>query len=385
MSSKTNFRLLLLPFSWLYGFVVMCRNLLFEVGVLQSKSFGLPVISVGNITVGGTGKTPHTEYLATLLSKEFQVAILSRGYKRSTKGFHIAGTESGLSVIGDEPMQMKRKFPGLVVAVDENRRRAIKLLSDETINPRIDVILLDDAYQHRYVKPAISILLIDFNRLINEDHLLPAGNLREPASQAKRANFIIISKCPAKLKPIELRILSKNFDLYPQQSIFFTTLVYGPLRQMSTIFSDSLSANTENSQKAEAVEQLEKEPLSSLETIREKKIPVLIIAGTASPDSFVNHILSYCPDAHSMLYPDHHNFSRKDYVHIKHQFEKIRLNRGIIITTEKDSMRILENGSFREISGFIYYPEIKISFLGDQGSTFNNKILDYVRINKRNR
>ena len=170
----------LLPVAWLYGIGVRIRNELFEMGILKSQSYDIPVISVGNITVGGTGKTPHTEYLIRLLRKKHKVAVLSRGYKRKSKGFILATPETPMPTIGDEPYQMKQKFPDVYVAVDKNRRRGIERLCDEQIAPGTEVILLDDAFQHRYVKPGINILLVDYHRLICDDKLLPAGRLREP-------------------------------------------------------------------------------------------------------------------------------------------------------------------------------------------------------------
>lgn len=376
MSSKNNIKLLLLPISWVYGIIIFCRNFLFDAGLVKSESYDIPVITVGNITVGGTGKTPHTEYLVRLLSEKYRVAVLSRGYKRKTKGFLIAGTDSGVTELGDESFQMKRKFPSLLVAVDEKRRRGISLLSDKGSVQETDVIILDDAYQHRYVKPAISILLIDYNRMINEDFLLPAGNLREPASQSKRANILIVTKCPSDLKPIELRVLTNKFDLYPQQTIYCSTIVYGKLKKLTT---SKINSETEESSLV-----LNSTGLDSLENVKNNNIPVLIVAGIAAPETFVSHISNYCSKAQTMLFSDHHEFGKKDIIHINSQFEKIKQSNGIIITTEKDSMRMIQNDLFKELAAYIYYPEITISFLDNQGQTFNNKIIDYVRINKRN-
>lgn len=350
---------------------------MFEFGLFKSVSYDIPVISIGNITVGGTGKTPHTEYLVRLLGKHYNVAVLSRGYKRETKGFVLANSESGANDIGDEPMQMKRKFPDFTVAVDENRRHGIEMLSGDNISPRTDVVLLDDAYQYRYVKPAISILLIDYNRLILDDYLLPAGLLREPAHQAKRADILIITKCPENLRPIDIRILKNRFKLYPQQTIHLSSIIYGPLKSLSTlkIASDS-EISSENS--------VDESSQLTMEKIRENKIPVLIVAGIATPDQFVNYIHGYCQDASSMIFSDHHYFNRKDVNNIKQRFEKIRPSGGIIITTEKDSMRILNNPLFEGLLQYIFYPELSIRFLENEEEIFNKKILDYVRINKRN-
>lgn len=368
MTNKDKFRLILLPFSLVYGIVVVCRNILFDIGILKSKSYNLPIISVGNITVGGTGKTPHTEFISEFLSKEFNISVLSRGYKRKTKGFILADENSTSIDIGDEPLQMKRKFSDVLVAVDEKRARGIELIC-ELKNPFIDVILLDDAYQHRQVKPAISVLLIDYNRLMNKDFLLPAGNLREPAYGAKRADMIVVTKCPDNLKPIELRVLSKIFNLYPQQTLYFSRYIYGnlkPLLPMNINYSGNEGKKL------------------SLDYISTEKRPVLIIAGIATPEHLINHIRNYCHSAHAMIYSDHYVFKEKDLIKIKSEFDKIREKNGLIITTEKDSVRMLENNFFKDLAEFIYYLPIKVDFYENQNSEFQNKILDYVRTNKRN-
>lgn len=216
----------LYPASWLYGAAVMMRNKLFDWEVLQSKSFDIPIISVGNLAVGGTGKTPHTEYLIKSLCNQYNVAVLSRGYKRHTKGYVLATPESTARSIGDEPYQMHQKFPSVTVAVDEKRCHGIeKLLALQ--KPSIDVILLDDAFQHRYVKPGLSILLTDYHRLFCDDTLLPAGRLREPISGKNRAQIVIVTKCPQDIKPIDYNIITKRLNLYPYQQLFFSSFRYG--------------------------------------------------------------------------------------------------------------------------------------------------------------
>ena len=188
----------LLPLSWLYGIGIRFRNFLFDVGILKSQDYKVPIISVGNITVGGTGKTPHVEYLVKLLKDQFNVAVLSRGYKRKSRGYVLADKDTPMQQIGDEPYQMKQKFPGITVAVDKNRRRGIAQLTEDD---KVDVILLDDAFQHRYVKPGVNILLVDYHRLIIYDKLLPAGRLREPLPGKNRADIVIVTKCPTASSP----------------------------------------------------------------------------------------------------------------------------------------------------------------------------------------
>ena len=216
------------PLSWIYGLIVGIRNMMFDCGLLHSESFDIPVISVGNLTVGGTGKTPHSEYLVKLLQDKFQIGLLSRGYKRKTRGFLLANADTTMPEIGDEPFQMKLKFPNIHIAVDKNRRRGIHKLADE-IKPVTDVIILDDAYQHRYVTPGVNILLMDYHRLICFDALLPAGRLREHQFNKRRADIVIVTKCPKTITPMEKRGISRSLELYPWQKLFFSTFRYGML------------------------------------------------------------------------------------------------------------------------------------------------------------
>jgi len=361
MLSNNKFRILLLPFSWIYGIIVSVRNLLFDTEIIKSISFETPVISVGNITVGGTGKTPHIEYLIRLFSPEYKVAVLSRGYKRKTKGFFLAKHDSTVNEIGDESLQLKKKFPDIIVAVDEKRKRGIEILESDSSN-KPDVILLDDAYQHRYVKPAISVLLTDKNKMFTDDRLLPAGNLREYSSGSKRANIIVITKCPDNLMPIEFRMLKNKIDLYPQQSIFISSIKYGELTNI-----------------------LDRTEVLRFNDIKNQKRPVLLITGIANPEPLYSYISEYSNDIKTMVFSDHHWFSKKDYSKIKSEFDKIESNGGIIITTEKDSMRFYDNPLFDDLKKDIFYTEIEISFPENQESEFKSKIIDYVRINRRNR
>ena len=386
--AQSSLRFLLFPFSGLYGLAVWIRNVLFNAEILPSKSYDMPVISVGNITVGGTGKTPHTEYLIRALSKEYQVAVLSRGYKRQSKGFVLADSTSGLADLGDEPLQMKRKFPNLIVAVDENRRRGIESLMSAKMQPFIDVILLDDAYQHRYVNPSISILLIDYNRLIREDYLLPVGNLREPAAQMKRAQMVIVSKCPSDLKPMDVRILGTKIGVLPYQSLYFTTMNYGPIEKLLPNKEVSIPIESEDvfiETEAIATELQRTGKLESFEQIREQRIPILLLTGIATPMSFENHVRQFAPEVKAMHFADHHEFGKRDARKISQEFEKIKAAGGIILTTEKDATRIRNNPFMATLASNMYYPTLEIHFLDGQGRTFEQKITDYVRINKRNR
>ena len=347
------------PLSWLYGLGVRFRNTLFETGILKSKSFSIPVISVGNITVGGTGKTPHVEYLIELLQDKFHVAVLSRGYKRKSHGFHIADKTSTARTIGDEPYQMKQKFPKVIVAVDKKRVHGIETLNQQCKD--IDVILLDDAFQHRYVKPGINILLVDYHRLIIYDTLLPAGRLREPLNGKNRADIVIITKCPKELKPMEYRVITKAMDLYPYQQIFFTTLEYG---QLKPVFNNG------------------KGELSSLEELKHHNI--LLLTGIASPRQMKEDLTPLVSNLSMLSFPDHHNFQQKDIELISSNFAALPSPK-CIITTEKDAARIIGiEGLSEEIKNNIYILPIRISFMLDQEEKFNENIIGYVRKNSRN-
>ena len=375
--NHSPFRLLLLPLSWLYGLIVGIRNILFNLEILPSRSFDVPVISIGNITVGGTGKTPHTEYLINALSKDFQLAVLSRGYKRQTKGFVLATEQSTVTEIGDESVQIKRKFPFVTVAVDENRCRGIDQLLELKDSPFIDVVLLDDAFQHRYVSPCISILLIDHSRLIKEDYLLPAGELRESASEMRRAQIVIVTKCPIDLNPMALRIIGSKIGILPYQSLFYTSQVLGSLQP--------LFPNTD------ATTQAENEKIEStfvpkdLEELQQKQTPLLIVTGIAKPANFESAIKAYSNNVKSLFFADHHEFNKRDVRKIKFEFEKIKSSGGIILTTEKDATRIRKNAWMTDLYPYIFYPTLEIKFLGGEEMTFLHKITDYVKINRRNR
>ena len=348
----------LLPLSWLYGIGVRLRNQMFEMGILKEQTYDIPIISIGNMTVGGTGKTPHVEYLVRLLGDMMKVGVLSRGYKRKSKGYVLAGEKSTMQEIGDEPFQMKSKFPNIFVAVDENRRRGIENLTSDAETKDVDVIILDDAYQHRYVKPGINILLVDYHRFIMNDKLLPAGRLREPLSGKNRADMVIVTKCPKDLKPMEFRVLTKNLDLYPFQSLFFTTIKYGSLQP---IFGGQTRA---------------------LRTI--KNTNVLLVTGIASPKQMYEDLKHHCQHIHSLKFADHHLFTRKDIEKLNAQFEAIKSPK-IVITTEKDATRLVAvDGLSDQVKNALYSLPIQISFLQNDEEAFNHKIISYVRKNSRN-
>jgi tetraacyldisaccharide 4'-kinase len=351
----------LLPLSWLYGLIVGIRNELFELKILKTRRFNIPVISIGNITVGGSGKTPHVEYLIRLLKDKMNVAVLSRGYKRKSHGYVLATTDTPMQDIGDEPYQMKTKYPKVHVAVDKNRCEGISRLTTDKETCDTDVILLDDAFQHRYVQPGINILLVDYHRLIIYDKLLPAGRLREPLSGKHRADIVIITKCPKDLNPIDYRVLSKAMDLYPFQQLYFTTLEYC---ELEPIFSNKKNL--------------------LLTDIRGWNI--LLLTGIATPQHLKEDLNEYTGNnaLTTLSYPDHHTFTKKDIRLINETFERMSTPK-IIIITEKDKARLIGiEGLSAEIKENIYSLPIKVRFMLDKEKTFNDKIISYVRKNSRN-
>ena len=347
------------PLSWIYGLGVGFRNMLFEIGVLKSRAYDIPVIAVGNITVGGSGKTPHVEYLINLLHDKLKVAVLSRGYKRKSRGYVLAGEDTPMRMIGDEPFQMKSKYGDIYVAVDKNRREGISRLTHDEETSDTDVILLDDAFQHRYVKPGINILLVDYHRLIIYDELLPAGHLRESKDGKRRADMVIITKCPKDLKPMEFRVLTRAMDLYPYQNLFFTTLNY---KKPKGIFSDKEMALTDIS----------------------NDTSIMLLTGIASPQQMIVDLKPYGKQIVPLSFADHHNFSASDIEKINSKFAALPSPR-IIITTEKDRSRLLTaEGLSEEVKGSIYALPIEVKFMLDGEKTFDEKIISYVRKNSRN-
>ena len=347
----------LLPLSWIYGSVTGLRNRLFDIGILKSRAYKIPVIAVGNITVGGTGKTPHVEHLVRLLQDKIKVAVLSRGYKRKSKGYVLADSNTQVSDIGDEPYQMMLKYPNAYIAVDKDRRRGIERLTTDEASNDTDVILLDDAFQHRYVKPGINILLVDYHRLIIYDKMLPAGRLRESMKGKQRADMVIVTKCPRDLKPMEYRVLTKALELFPYQALYFTTLEYD---EPTPLFP----------------EEVEEQPKASQN--------VLLLTGIASPKQMEEDLQDRCKSITPLTFGDHHAFKSKDMRRINEAFESMPTPR-IIITTEKDAARLRHaKGLSDDVRRNIFVQPIRISFMNEQEDNFNQKILSYVQKNSRN-
>ncbi|MCM1377681.1 MAG: tetraacyldisaccharide 4'-kinase [Prevotella sp.] len=328
----------LTPFSLIYGGITWLRNKLFDIGLFTEEVFDIPIVSVGNITVGGTGKTPHVEYILSQLSNRYNIAVLSRGYRRKTKGFIEANHKSTPDQIGDEAMQIYNKYGMRVkVAVCESRRRGIAELM--RAYPELELIVLDDAFQHRWVKPKVSILLTDHSRPFYKDKILPLGRLRESKHSVNRADMVVVTKCPENMNPIDYRMIHRDLDLMAFQKLYFSRYDYG---QLSPVFPDdkpyhaSLSELTEND-------------------------GVFVITGVARPRYFVRHFKSYPVKVKVDHFPDHHDFSREDIEEIRRKFDSMPGYRKIIVTTEKDAVRLSWNPYFpRELKPFTFYIPVSV-------------------------
>lgn len=374
----------LIPFSWFYGLGVSVRNFLFECGVLKSESYDIPIISVGNITVGGTGKTPMSEYLIRLLSKNHQVSVVSRGYKRQTKGYLLATEKSKMSDIGDEPYQMKHKYPQIHMAVDEKRSRAITNLCATDINPATDVIIMDDGFQHRYVQPGINILMMDYNRLPYNDYMLPAGRLREPKSSCQRADIVIVNKCPSDITPTEEHGIERSLNLQPWQKLFYSSYKYDDLIPMSNII-DKQSGNSHN-------DLIISKDTITLKDLKANKYNVVLLTGIASPHQLESDFKQFCSFT-PIRFDDHHFFTKKDIDLISSKISQATNGKTIVVTTEKDAMRLIEylNNNPNDDVEFIrnryadfHVLPVEVSFMKEQEDEFNQIILSYVQKNSRN-
>lgn len=359
-SKKPNkLRILLYPLSVLYGLIIRIRHKLFDWNIIQSKKFDIPIICIGNITVGGTGKTPHTEYLIELLNNDFNMAVLSRGYKRKTKGYVEANEKASPITIGDEPFQIFNKYPTIKLSVCEKRVDGVNQLLRS--HPDLNAILLDDAFQHRKIKPGFNIVLIDYNRPLHTDFLLPSGNLRDTKSQIKRADIILVTKTPKNISDIEKRLWIKQVHLYPYQKMFFTTIDY---QDMEPVFSGKHKA-------------------INLQELRNKRQNVLLVSGIANPKPFKMFFHDLRINYQLLSFPDHHNFSEKDILEIEKHFQQIENSNKLIITTEKDAVRLREMKFSENLKDKLYYLPIKVSF-ADKGNTeFDKIIIDYVGKNKK--
>jgi len=341
-------RKILFPFAILYGFITGIRNFLFDIRILKSYSFDVPIIAVGNLSVGGTGKTPQIEYLIRLLSPNYKIATLSRGYKRQSDGFVLADSSSNAAILGDEPFQFFSKFKNIQVAVDANRKNGIEQLLSQANKP--DIILLDDAFQHRKVKAGFYILLTSYGDLYSDDFMLPTGNLRESRSGAKRANVIIVTKCPETLSLKEQnkikRFLLRRNDKEENQELYFSFIEYD-----DCIYSENKAMK-----------------LSEI-----KNVDKLLLAGIAKPEPFFAYLQSEIDE--KLVYPDHHHFTDFDIKNIQNKAKN-----KIIITTEKDYVRLKGTVPAEQL----FYLPIKSKFLS-AAANFDQNILNYVGTSTRNR
>lgn len=331
-------RKILFPFAVLYGFITSARNFLFDKGILKSTSFDIPVIAVGNLSVGGTGKTPQIEYLIRLLSDQYRIATLSRGYKRKSEGFVLADENANAEILGDEPFQFYQKFPNIQVAVDANRTNGIQQLLSQKNKP--EVVLLDDAYQHRKVKAGFYILLTSFDDLYADDYMLPTGNLRESRSGANRASIVVVTKCPKNLSEEKREQIRLKLKLSCSQQIFFTFIDY-----------DDMVYGKE-----------EKIAINELKS--ESK---LLLAGIAKPTPFFDYLKNETDEC--LAFPDHHHFSEADLDAIQN-----KANGRKIITTEKDYVRLKDS----KLVSQLYYLPIKSTFINHQ-QNFDATVLEYVK------
>lgn len=342
-----SFRILLFPFALVYWFVVAVRNWLYNKNIIKSTPFGLPLICVGNLSVGGTGKSPMVEYLLNLLKDRYTTAVLSRGYKRRTRGYVLADNTSTALEIGDEPMQFHSKFPAVAIAVGEERVVAIpQLLHDR---PGTQLIILDDAFQHRAIRAGFNILLTDYSNMFTRDFYLPTGDLRDLRSEYRRADLIVVTKCPPDLTTTEKEKRIQEINPVEGQSVFFTAMQYGQIYHIFNRQTLSLDENTE----------------------------VLLVTGIASPAPLKSLLEHHCQAYHMLQYPDHRIFTIDDIREIGKKFAGIDTQNKIILTTEKDAVRLVKFKT--EIASWpLYVIPVRHHFLYEEGRRFDQLITAFV-------
>ena len=323
------------------------RNRAFDRGIIHSRKFEIPVIAVGNLNVGGTGKSPQIEYLIRLLKPDYDIAVLSRGYGRTTKGFFLADENSTAEQLGDEPLQFYRKFKNLCVAVDEKRDHGIDQI--QKLKPKVELVLLDDAFQHRYVEAGLYILLTTWDDLYVDDLLLPAGNLREPKKGAQRADMIVVTKCPPDLSGEEQAGIIKKLNPRFHQKVFFSTIAYQEriLGNQKEILTKDL-----------------------------KSYEVLLVTGIADPTPLLHYLSHHGLSFKHLKFADHQNLGKSEFQAISRSFDEMAGSKKVILTTEKDYVR-----NFLYVDLPVYYIPIQTEFI-QNGDGFNNLINDYVRKNK---
>ncbi len=343
-------RLILAPFALLYGMGVSVRNFLYRTELLRSFRFDIPIICVGNLTVGGSGKTPHTEYLVRLLREYIRVATLSRGYGRKTRGFRIVHANDTAANAGDEPMQFKRKFPGIMVAVAEERTMAIPQML--MIDPDLQAIILDDGFQHRSMKAGMNILLTEYEFPFMTDYLVPSGRLREWSSAYKRANTLVVSKCPQDLTEAQRDEFLKKMQPYSYQNVYFSAYEYFTPYH---IYQLDLEINLDGTQ------------------------DVLLVCGIARPQYLEAYLRPRVRSLTMISFRDHHLFEKTDIGRIRSKFEEINSDNKIIITTEKDTLRLdMHKPYLLQHDLPIYALPIEVKFLFDDGEKFGNEVKNFL-------
>jgi tetraacyldisaccharide 4'-kinase len=342
-----SFRILFLPFAIVYWFIILLRNFFYDKNILKSSSFGLPIICVGNLSIGGTGKSPMVEFLVGCLKDRFRVATLSRGYKRKTTGYALANEHTTALDIGDEPMLFHLKFPNVPVAVGEERLVAIpQLLHDK---PETQAIILDDAFQHRAINAGLNILLTDYNNLFTRDFYLPTGDLRDLKSGYKRADIIVVTKCKPELSADEADKIRKEIRPLPHQQVFFSTIQYGKPYHITRLSPFELNLKTE----------------------------VLLVTGIANPQSLKKLLEERSHTYYMMPFSDHYIFRIDDLREIKKRFERIEVANKIILTTEKDAMRLMKfRAELEELP--MYVIAIRHYFLFDEEEKFINSVTKFI-------
>ena len=328
-------RILLFPFSLIFAAIIWVRNKLFDKGFLSSSSFNLPIVNIGNLSAGGTGKSPMVEFLLHHFQHQAKLAVLSRGYKRKTRGYALASAATTALDIGDEPMQFYKKFPDVAIAVGEERIVAIpQLLHDR---PETEVVILDDAFQHRYVNAGLNILLTDYNNLFTRDWFLPTGDLRDLKSSYKRAHVIVVTKCPPGLTLNERDAIASEIAPLPHQQLFFTVIEYGEPYHIITRQPCNIGEETE----------------------------VLLTTGIANPRPLKKYLQETCSIYYEMSYSDHHVFSIDDWKDIARRFDSLTAEKKIILTTEKDAVRLIKFSHSLADYPFYVLP-IRVSFLFEE-------------------
>jgi tetraacyldisaccharide 4'-kinase len=337
------------------------RNYVFDRKIIKAASFEIPIISVGNLSVGGTGKTPHIEYLLHLLKYVYQVGTLSRGYGRKSHGFLLADRAATAMSIGDEPMLFKIKNPEATVAVCEERALAVPRMLQE--NPNLDVILLDDAYQHRPIRPGLSILLTEYDHLFTRDEVLPAGWLREAGKHYHRADIIIITKCPSELSGIDKLKIKGEINPFPYQHVFFSAIDYG---QLFRLFPDGNHESGPDTQ----------------DILRRKD--VIVLSGIASSAKLVNYLEEKANKVYEIRYRDHHYFDEYDLENIRETYTNVAGESKVIVTTEKDAMRLLPHRDWFLANNIpIFVQPIRVSFLDGDGEAFDADIIKYIEVTRQ--